>query len=632
MIAYSANKRQFVDDVYANIIVKKIQDALGFRVGGPEISSWQNSLGFMERIVRDDAIPDDAGVAIEYQIPKNTMRVDFILTGKNELGQDSAVIIELKQWSKVEATTKDGIVKTWLGQAIREVPHPSYQAWTYEVLINDYNETVQSEAIKLEACAYLHNLDTNAVVNDGFYAPYTSKAPCFIQSDVEKLANFLKKYVKYGDAGNIMYRIENGRIRPSKSLVDHLVSMLDGNQEFLMIDDQKVVYETAIELAKSAQAGHKEVLLVHGGPGTGKSVVAINLLVQLIALELVANYVTKNAAPREVFKARLANEKYPVRIRNLFQGSGAYVNSAVNEFDALIADEAHRLNARSGMFQNKGENQIKEIINAAKFSVFFLDEDQRVHFKDIGEADAIRAWASKASANLTELSLVSQFRCNGSDGYLAWADHALQIRKTANPTLADIDYEFRVFDDPQAMHAEIEARNKHNNKSRMVAGYCWDWSSKNAPEKYDIEIGRYKARWNLTKDGSLWIEAPDSVAEVGCIHTCQGLELDYVGVIIGPDLIVRDGEVITDANTRSKNDSSIKGFKKLLKENPTAALEKSGLIIKNTYRTLMTRGMKGCFVYCTDLETKEYFRKMVSRSVAAEPVRQAAEDHPDYQS
>jgi DUF2075 family protein len=173
-----------------------------------------------------------------------------------------------------------------------------------------------------------------------------------------------------------------------------------------------------------------------------------------------------------------------------------------------------------------------------------------------------------------------------------------------------VDYDFRVLDNPAELRELIIEKNYINNRARIVAGYCWKWPSKKDFNAYDIEFPEYdfRMKWNLTEDGSTWIISPKSVNEVGCIHTCQGLEVDYIGVIIGDDLIVRNGIVITDASKRASSDNSVKGYKKMMKENPDEAKEQLDLIIKNTYRTLMTRGMKGCYVYCTDDETREYFK------------------------
>jgi DUF2075 family protein len=279
----------------------------------------------------------------------------------------------------------------------------------------------------------------------------------------------------------------------------------------------------------------------------------------------------------------------------------------------LIIDEAHRLNEKSGMFKNLGENQVKEIINSSKCAVFFIDEDQRVTLSDIGTIQEITNWAKEMKCNVYQLELASQFRCNGSDGYLAWLDNSLQIRETANVKFENIDYDFRILSSPNELKDIIFEKNKKDNKARLVAGYCWNWVSGSQKNSYDIVIPEhnFQMRWNLKTDGNLWIIKPESVKEVGCIHTCQGLDVDYIGVIIGNDLIVRDGKVLVDPSKRARTDASLKGYKGMLKNNPTEAKKIISLLIKNTYRTLMTRGMKGCYVYFTDKETGEYFKSLM---------------------
>jgi len=614
MIVYNATKADFLNDVLTNeienIVLKNVKLKLNRGVGIAEIRSWASSLSYMDRIMQDAMIPNDCGIAIEYQIPQTGKRIDFIISGQNEYSKDSVILIELKQWSEAKLTSKDSIVETFVGGRIGEHTHPSYQAWSYATLLQGFNEVVYKENIQLHPCAYLHNYAEDGVIRNEFYAEYINKAPVFLKSDAIKLREFIKKHVRYGDRTNILYRIENGKIKPSKMLADSITKMIKGNQEFVMIDDQKVVYENAIALAKHASEKNKQVLIVKGGPGTGKSVVAINLLVELTKLQKFTQYVSKNAAPRAVYEARLTGSVRATEIRNMFRGSGAFIDSPANEYDALIVDEAHRLNKFSGLFGNLGENQIKEIINAAKFSIFFLDEDQRVTLKDIGQKEEIIKWAHLSKASITELELNSQFRCNGSDGYLAWLDNTLQIRETVNQDLSGVDYDFRVLDNPAELRELIVEKNNINNRARLVAGYCWKWPSKKDVNAYDIEFPEYdfRMKWNLTEDGSTWIISPKSVNEVGCIHTCQGLEVDYIGVIIGDDLIVRKDVVITDASKRASSDNSVKGYKKLMKENPEEAKEQLDLIIKNTYRTLMTRGMKGCYVYCVDEETREWFK------------------------
>lgn len=617
MIIYQSNKERFIKDLISNEIHEIIEATYklktGHRVAKNELRSWQESMRFMGAVMDDEEIPNDAGVSIEYSIPQTSKRIDFILTGQDQANNDQVVIIELKQWESAELTDKDAIVKTRFQHGLAETSHPSYQAWSYSELLNQLNETVYTDNIHLAPCAYLHNYIEDDVIKNNFYQPYIERAPVFLKGkdEKEKLKTFIKSFVKYGDKSNLMFRIENGKIKPSKSLADSLVKMIAGNPEFIMLDEQKLVYETAIKLAKESSPTNKNVLIVQGGPGTGKSVVAVNLLVNIIQqLRLVAQYITKNAAPRAVYEAKLTGSMRKSAISNLFTGSGSFHSLESNAFDVLVVDEAHRLNAKSGMFKNIGENQVKEIIKSSKLAIFFIDEDQKVTFSDIGSKEEIEKWANLENATVHHMALESQFRCNGSDGYLAWLDDVLDIRETANKTLDGLEYDFKVLSNPNELKELIFNKNKINNKARIVAGYCWNWISRADKSAFDISLPNFDfgMQWNLDTDGSLWIQAPDSVSEVGCIHTCQGLEVDYVGVIIGDDLIVRNGEVITNPNARAKTDKSISGFKKLLKTNPDLANKKADGIIRNTYRTLMTRGMKGCYIFCTDPETQAYFQ------------------------
>lgn len=617
MIVYEATKQQFLKDTdnddIEDVILAHFTARTGKRVGRSEINSWKGSLGYMAKVLRDEELPPDTGLAIELHIPQSSKRIDFTLTGHDKAGGKNVVLVELKQWSSAKATEKDAIVVTALGKGMRETVHPSYQAWSYAALLEGFNEAVYDQSIAVRPCAYLHNYVRDGIIDAPHYQPYIEKAPLFLKGkdELRQLRDFIKKYIKSGDGKTVLYELANGKIRPSKALAESLKGLIEGNPEFILIDDQKEVYEATIAVARAASSDKPRVIIVEGGPGTGKTVLAINLLVHLTSLGLVGKYVSKNAAPRKVYETRLVGSITRSRFSHMFTGSGSFVDAEPNIFDTLIVDEAHRLNEKSGLYANLGENQVKELIAAAKCTVFFIDEDQRVTLNDIGSKEAIRGFAEAKGAVVEEYSLASQFRCSGSDGYLAWLDDVLDIRPTANDRLDSSEYDFRIFDTPEALHEAIEARNEQN-KARVVAGYCWPWRSKKDPRADDIVIGDYRRQWNLSQDGSLWIIAKQSIDQVGCIHTCQGLEVDYIGVIIGPDLIVRNGRVVTNANQRDKQDRSMRGYKKLLKDEPEYARAQADLIIKNTYRTLMTRGMKGCYVYCTDAETAEYLKAAIS--------------------
>ena len=235
-------------------------------------------------------------------------------------------------------------------------------------------------------------------------------------------------------------------------------------------------------------------------------------------------------------------------------------------------------------------------------------------WKDIGEIASIEQFASQSGATIQYLELTSQFRCSGSDDYMVWLDDALGIRDDSESYFSTERFDFRIVDSPTELHDMIKSRNAENNKSRVVAGYCWDWiSKKKSSTELDIKFPDYgfEAKWNLDTPGDAWIIRLDSVDEVGCIHTCQGLEMDYVGVIIGPDLVFESGELVTVPAARAKTDKSLHGYLKEMKENPVLASAKADEIIRNTYRTLMSRGMKGCYVYFSDHSTAQYFKNLI---------------------
>jgi len=554
--------------------------------------------------------PETTGVGVEFQLPKTSKRIDVMLSGFNGEAQREVLIVELKQWATADSTSMDGVVETFVGGSLRHVSHPSYQAWSYAQLLTDFALIVGQEKINVTACAFLHNMADKSELEIVHYSNYTERAPIFTGLEGFAFQQYIVDKIQQGDNGETIRMLEESDVAPSKSLADALRAMIEGNTEFTLLDEQKVIYEQCLGLAKDLST--KQIMIVDGGPGTGKSVLAINLLSRFTGKGLNARYVTKNAAPRAVYEARLTGHLKKSRISTLFTGSGSFVSTSENEYDMLIVDEAHRLGLKSGLYRNLGENQIKEIINASKLSIFFIDELQKIHIHDAGSKAMIRTMAEQLGAEVTETNLVSQFRCGGSNEFLSWLDTLLYDTGELSPYSEDPEkFEFRVFDDPGEMHEAIRRKNAQGEKSRIVAGYCWDWVSKKEKHLSDIVLdnGAYAAQWNLTEHGSLWIEREESISEIGCIHTCQGLEVDYIGVIIGPDLRFENGALICDVNQRAKTDASIKGIKKMGREDPEKAAALGKELILNTYRTLMTRGMKGCYVYCTDPTLSDALRK-----------------------
>lgn len=623
MIVYEGIKEKFIEDVNLGLIADKIREkyieVLSRRPSAPEFNSWKNSMQYMRGVLDDIDIPNNMGIAIEYNIPPTGCRIDFLMSGYSKNDSHEAIVVELKQWDEcTEVDRVDGIYKvnTYTGGGLRDVNHPSYQAMTYANLIRDYNSNIEDKKINVRPCAFLHNYyfsDNDPLLKEQ-YQEYIKEAPLFSHNDVLKLREFIKRYIEVGDDKEVLYEIEKGRIKPSKMLQDTLSSMLKGNQEFYMIDSQNIVYQYALrDAVDTVNDNKKNVMIVKGGPGTGKSVLAINLLVELNKKDMTCFYVTKNSAPRLVYSNKLRGDFTKKYIDHLFQGSGKFVEEKNNALDCLVVDEAHRLTEKSDFFGH-GDNQIKEIINASKFSIFFLDENQRVTLKDIGSECLIRKFAEELGAGICTYELDSQFRCNGSDGYIAWLDNVLEIRETANFDIDGFDYEFKVFDDPNEMRNAIEEKNRINNKSRIVAGYCWEWpkNNRNNPNYNDIKIPEYnfEMSWNLD-GGDIFALGEKTVKQAGCIHTTQGLEFDYVGVIIGNDMRYDGEHIVTDYKKRAKTDQSLNGLGTYKQEDRTKIADE---IIKNTYRTLMTRGQKGCYIYCTDKKLAQYLKRRLNKN------------------
>ena len=619
MIVYEDSKRCFVEDIKSNCIADKITAKIrerGINAGHErEYISWQNSLQFMRNIVDDNDIDDEVRIAIEYNIPLTSKRVDFIICGADANNNDNVVVVELKQWQKAEVVADDMhyCVKTFVGRNNRIVCHPSYQAYSYACFIRNYSQKVLDDGINLIPCAYLHNYDPDfkQTLSNSIYKEWVSEAPFFIRNETEQFSAFVKKYVtRRSSNGDLLYKIDHGRLKPTKTLQDSLASMVKGNKEFMLLDEQAVCYDMCLKtMAKCKKDGKKRTIVIQGGPGTGKSVLAVNLLMEFINKSLNTCYATKNSAPREAFLSLLTHSdaKKQVNIRQLFRSPFGLSNVPDNTYDCLIVDEAHRLVKKMYGDWN-GENQVKECISASLLSIFLLDEDQAVTVNDIGSIAEISKWCRELNSTLkmpAEAKLVSQFRCNGSDAYIQFIDDILQrTEESVTVSLDELNFDFRIFDSAIELREALREKNAINNKSRMVAGYCYDWNVKHGRGDYDIMLpDGFKAKWNLEKD-KIWAINPNSFEEVGCIHTAQGLEFDYVGVLIGKDLKYdsTSGRIITDKQAISKDDKS-SGIRSCKNENIIRKL------ILNTYKTLLTRGQKGCYVYCEDKSLAEYIKK-----------------------
>ena len=615
MIIYNENLQTFKNNVSLNqmpkILLQKLREK-GLSGGSPsEIDSWNNSLHFMKDVLDDAYFSTECQVAIEYNIPQTSKRVDFMIMGNND-DRDHVVIVELKQWKKVE------MVDDYCNHSIMSdlkshepTTHPSYQAYSYKCLILNYCDDQSVTDKTVFPCAYLHNLreEFRPIIEDRLYAEWTIEAPVFLQDDVLRMRDFIKKYIKLkANDNSLLYKIEEGRLRPTKSLQDALDSMLCGNKEFHMIDEQVVAYDKIMKaIRESKEDNKKHVIVITGGPGTGKSVLAINVLARcIIDMRLNASYITKNMAPRKCYANLLAkgNAKRMINLQKAIQSPWCLPNTPHDGLDVGIFDEAHRMQKKP--YRYFGNDMLEDAIKASKVSVFFVDEDQRITVEEKYDVDKIIEYAKRENAVIHRpFELSSQFRCDGSDGYISFINNLLELKQTANTKFEFNKLKVIPYDDPNKMRDDLRELNKKNNKARMIAGYCYDWNVKKHRGDWDIIIGdNFKAKWNLENDDH-WAVNPNSFEEIGCIHTCQGMEFDYVGVFIGRDLYYDGEHVRTNRNAISKDDGT-SGIR--LK---TTSDEEADKLIRRTYKVLLTRGLKGCFIYCEDEKLRNYLKMVL---------------------
>ena len=612
MIAYWKTYEEFHKDIISNRIEEEIVSHLGFNVSDSEKRSFRNSLPAIHTALQNCDIPGDVEVALEFKVPLTNKRVDFIIAGSDDEGKDHLVICELKQWESVTHTDMHDIV-TVRGQ---EKVHPSWQAYDYGSLISHFNEYVETGEVDIETCTFLHNYKRQYAdeLLDEIYKEGISKAKPFISDQFEDLAKFISRYIRRPSKNRIIFEVENGRICPSKMLANCLGNLLKGSDDFTLIDEQRIVYSNLFKEATASlkNRGPKNVFVVRGGAGTGKSLIAMKLMGSLI--EEKGNtvfYVAKSSYVKEAYFKKLTKDIPDYRfLRSLFQGSGNFIDRPLNDVEILIVDEAHRLMEKTKVSHwFKGENQIREIIHAARTSIFFIDETQNIDIKDFGTIEHIKDAAEAEGAIFhcdDKYILRSQFRCNGSDEYIAWLD-AILYNKQYEPSGMYVDYDIRIIDDVCVMRDLIKEKNANSKiPSRILSGDVFEWKSKKDKNAIDIVIGDFQAQWNRTKS---FATDSRSIDEVGCIHTSQGMEFEYAGIIIGDDLIYREGEIKTDFTKHPAGAGEFKRpYRKKILPSDDKLIEQ---LIRNTYKVLLTRGQKGCYIYVMDPELKTYLKKSI---------------------
>jgi len=623
MRLYSGTTKSLIEDSTYNRIATKLRDAffLEFRYqpAVAEVNSWNNSLRAVSQVFQTASLLDH-GVLLELQLPLTSKRLDCLVTGYDRKKAANAVIIELKQWSGCKGASGKNEVATFVGGNIRDVLHPSVQVGQYMTYLTDCHTAFQGQdGIRAHACSYLHNY--SAIKDDPLFLPQFAeqirRSPVFTADHVPHLTAFLDERIHGADSGEVSAKVEQSKYCPSKKLLDHVAKLIKGKPEYVLLDEQLVVYDKVVEAAKDGVKGRKKAaIIVRGGPGTGKSVIAMNLLGDLSGMGLNTHYVTGSRAftstIREIVGARGAAQ---VRYFNSYMGADA------NVIDVMIADEAHRLRETSNnrftpRVKQSKLSQIHELLKASRTSVFFIDDNQIVRPGEIGSTGYIKTEAEKLHCDVCEFELEAQFRCAGSDAFVSWVNNTLGIQRTPHVMWNQADeFDFRIMPTPQALEDTIRKRLEEKSTARLAAGFCWPWSKprSNGTLVDDVVIGAYVRPWNAKSDSgslapgipkeSLWAYDSGGVNQIGCVYTAQGFEFDYVGVIFGPDLVY-----VPEA-ADWKGDKT-KSFDTVVKRSGDRFTQ----MVKNTYRVLLTRGMKGCYVHFMDKNTENLFRSRVEHT------------------
>jgi uncharacterized protein len=617
---YAGTSRQFIDDAYYGAIARKLEAAFlrhyRHRPGPGEVRSWQHSLTSMSMVLQRAGLTDH-GVVLEHQLPLTSKRLDCMVLGRDEGRRDQAVVVELKQWDSTEPSEVERCVVTYVGRGMRDVLHPSVQVGQYAQYLTDYHEAFVEEQVGLAACAYLHNLQFDAAdeLFSDKHRAVLEAYPLFTGDQGDELAAFLAARLEHGEGDEVLHRVLASPVRASRKLLEHTAAMIEGQQVFTLLDEQLVVFESVLAAARMAvhRAG-KSVILVRGGPGTGKSVVALHLMGQLSKLGYDAQHATGSRSftgnVRRIVGRRAANQ---------FRYFNNYALADEDAVQVLVMDEAHRIRASSATrftpkASQSGEAQVDELMKAAEVGVYFLDDLQVVRPNEVGSAELIREAAARWGAELKEFELEAQFRCAGSDGFVNWVDHMLGIRQTANDLWDPDDeaFDFGLVDSVLDLEAWVRSMAAAGNTARLVAGFCWPWSNPrpDGTLEQDVIVGSWRMPWNARPDAGrlargipksdYWATDPGGLEQVGCVYTAQGFEFDYVGVIFGEDLRFDSASGDWMGDKRVSYDAVVKRSGERFVE-----------LVKHTYRVLLTRGMKGCRVLFVDEATRRHARSRI---------------------
>lgn len=599
------------------VLAEQMSFQMKRRASPAEIRSWDASLP----VLADDLLQaglDKVEVLLEYQLPLSSKRIDVVLAGRHaRRDSPSYVVLELKQWTEAALFEDDAELVVQPTYGPRPILHPVAQVRSYGEYLLDFTAVLHGTTDVLAGAAYLHNATSVGRVGELYNYPQDELGRLFTGENRGDFLDFLRSRLAPDDGCYYADRLLKSAIAPSKQLMAVAAEEIRRREQFVLLDEQRVAFDLVLhEVEKARTADQKSVVVVSGGPGSGKSVIALSLLGELNRRGRSAIHATGSRSFTQTLR-RVAG-RGSRQVQSLFKYFNSFMDAEKNGLDVLIADEAHRLRETSAnrwtpAAQRSGKAQVDELIDAARVPVFLLDQNQVVRPGELGTVEDIEKAARQRGLDVHHIDLSAQFRCGGSEAYIDWVERLLGLRPGGPiPWTGDENFEVQVADSPSAMEATLRRKLDERYGSRMAAGFCWPWSDprKDGSLVPDVQIGGWARPWNLKGERSvggappsaLWASEPAGFDQVGCVYTAQGFEYDWNGVLMGPDLVWRADHWVA---VRSANrDPDFRNTKRVSDQDFDA-------LVRNVYKVLLSRGMRGTLLYSTDTETQLLLRTLI---------------------
>ncbi|WP_084127315.1 DUF2075 domain-containing protein [Demequina sp. NBRC 110054] len=603
-----------------SIVEEALADMLVFHgLGAPsanERASWRNSIPHLAHVL-DDAGLGDVEVLLEHRLPLTSKRADVVLAGIHPAtGESSYVVVELKQWSKAKRHEDAENLVEVEGVAYNPVLHPSLQVGEYARYYRDFLRALASRPGALVGVAYLHNADDAGVADLWAVAP-SEEGRMFTGQRRGEFVDFLKSRLAPHSGAGAADEFLASAVAPSKQLLKVAAAEIRDREQFVLLDEQRVAYELVMRAVESARASDsKEVVIVSGGPGSGKSVIALSLLGELARQGRTALHATGSRSFTQTL--RKVAGKGSTSTQSLFKYFNSFMEAERNGLDVLVLDEAHRIREKSvdrytpRALAERARPQVEELLDAARVPVFLLDEHQVVKPGELGTVVDIRAHAAARGLAVRQIDLNAQYRSGGSAAYIDWVLRLLGLAGDRPVGWNDEEtFSVEVADSVFDLERRLQEKQSQGYSARMTAGFCWPWSdAKDGALVPDVVVGEWRRPWNskatrklgTIPPSALWATEPGGFGQVGCVYTAQGFEYDWNGLIIGPDLVVREGRFVS--RREFNRDPAFKSRKQVSDE----AFDRN---VRNVYKVLLTRGMVGTVLYSTDEGTQEFLRGLL---------------------